>query len=51
VTCASLGVAQGTSTAASAVTAAGPWLFTGIVLAAQTGIDYRRYKNGEMTET
>ena len=34
----------------NSVTATLPWLTAGIVLTAKTGIDYRKMKNGEITE-
>lgn len=33
------------------MTTATPWILSGVILAAQTGIDYRRYKNGEINKT
>jgi len=46
-----LGVAAGSAQVASKMTTGAPWIMTGVILAAQTGIDYRRYKNGEINET
>lgn len=35
----------------SGLTSAGTWVFAGIILAAKTGLDYRRLKNNEIDES
>lgn len=46
-----MSLTSGTMYALSGLTSSFNWAFAGIVITAKTGIDYRKYKKGEMTKT
>ena len=50
VTAAQAGVMGGSTSIMAGLGSAGSWMFAGVVLTAKTGLDYRRYKKGEITK-
>lgn len=46
-----MSLTSGTMYALSGITSSANWVFAGIVMTAKTGLDYRKYKKGDMTKT
>jgi len=42
------GASRGVGYVAGSITRAAPWLFTGIVLTAKSGLDYRKFRKGKI---